>query len=346
MTANESALFVRETHHLVRDLLTPNPRRYWIDFVATMLLADTTLFVYLVAAPFSLLQALALVTCGLAMYRAAVFTHEIAHRRAGSLTGFAAGWNILFGIPFFMPSFLYGDHQSHHSNQGYGTWADPEYLMRGSHGAARVCAFLLLPIFYPALAVIRFLFLTPLSLVSTRADRVVWTSASSLYLMNESYRREYDTSAQARSRWLQEIACACWAWTLVLLAFSDRLPLSMLGKTYLVFVFWIALNQLRTLAAHGYSHGTPTPISYVDQLLDTNTFARGRWLPDLWAPLGLRYHALHHLIPTLPYHAMREAHRRLMERLPAGSPYHRTIKPGLWPVVIAIFGQPQRRVEA
>jgi fatty acid desaturase len=35
----------------------------------------------------------------------------------------------------------------------------------------------------------------------------------------------------------------------------------------------------------------------------------------------LRYHALHHLFPALPYHRMGEAHRRLMAGLPANSPY-------------------------
>jgi fatty acid desaturase len=42
----------------------------------------------------------------------------------------------------------------------------------------------------------------------------------------------------------------------------------------------------------------------------------------------MRYHALHHLFPTLPYHNMAAAHRRLMKRLPAGSPYRATNRCG------------------
>ena len=47
----------------------------------------------------------------------------------------------------------------------------------------------------------------------------------------------------------------------------------------------------------------------------------GLWA-GLWAPVGLRYHALHHLLPSMPYHSLGEAHRRLKQALPADSQYH------------------------
>ena len=78
-------------------------------------------------------------------------------------------------------------------------------------------------------------------------------------------------------------------------------------------------------------------MSYIDQLLDSNTYPNGRILPELWAPLGLRYHALHHLMPSLPYHAMAQAHARLAARLPAHSPYHQTIRPDLGTALTAMF---------
>jgi fatty acid desaturase len=173
--------------------------------------------------------------------------------------------------------------------------------------------------------------------VSRRADRLVWTYASSLYVMNESYRRERDALARAPSRWLQEIACSAWVWSLAGLLLTGWLPLAMVGRTYLVFVLWIGLNQLRTLAAHRYSNLPDRSISYLEQLLDTNTFPSGRWLPELWAPVGLRYHALHHLLPMMPYHSLPGAHARLMSQLPPGSPYHQTVRRGLWPVLTAML---------
>jgi fatty acid desaturase len=40
--------------------------------------------------------------------------------------------------------------------------------------------------------------------------------------------------------------------------------------------------------------------------------------------VGLRYHALHHLFPSLPYHNLGRAHQRLMAELPTDSPYRLT----------------------
>ncbi len=59
----------------------------------------------------------------------------------------------------------------------------------------------------------------------------------------------------------------------------------------------------------------------------------GGFLPYLWAPVGLRYHALHHLLPSMPYHALGEAHRRLSAHLGTGSTYQRANYPGLLPLM-------------
>ena len=52
-------------------------------------------------------------------------------------------------------------------------------------------------------------------------------------------------------------------------------------------------------------------------------------LASIWAPVGLRYHALHHLLPSVPYHALGEAHRRLTAQLAPDSVYHRASYNGL-----------------
>jgi len=328
--------FVREVHGIVRDLLVPDMRRYWVDFLITIAVCYAALATSLTSGNWSAGALAALVVSGLAMYRAIAFTHEIAHRRTGRFGTFAIAWNALCGVPFLVPSFLYGDHQGHHAAHEYGTPNDPEYLLLGGHSRPRMLLFLLLASVYPVLFAVRFLILTPLALMSRRIDRFTWTYTSSLYVMNEAYRRDYDARAQSASRWAQEVACSAWAWMCAALYASGRLPASAPLAIYSVFLFWIVINQVRTLTAHRYANDGAS-MSYLDQLLDSNTYPNGRILPELWAPLGLRYLALHHLMPSLPYHAMAEAHARLASRLPARSPYHQTIRPGLGTALIAMF---------
>ena len=337
MTHAASAQFIREAHAAVRDLVHPRPVIYWIDFLLTTLVAYAAFAVYISGRFPLIVQASAFVVSGLAMYRAVVFIHEIVHQRAGSLRGFGVVWNLLCGVPLLVPSFMYTNHYGHHSHDAYGTWADPEYLLRTSSWRFRVVAFLLLPLIYPVLPFLRFLVVTPLAAVSRRVDAVLWRFGSSLYVMNEFYRREPDAASASASRWVQEGLCALWAWTILVLTVTGTIPLSAIAGTYLLFAFWMFVNQLRTLVSHRYVSGGAAPVSYLDQVLDTRTFIRGRVWPHLWAPLGLRYHALHHLLPAMPYHSMGAAHRRLVVALPEGSPYHQTFAPGLWPVFAASF---------
>jgi fatty acid desaturase len=57
----------------------------------------------------------------------------------------------------------------------------------------------------------------------------------------------------------------------------------------------------------------------------------------LWAPLGQRYHALHHVFPSIPYHWLGVAHRRLMRQLPADNPYRKTVRKGLIKALIEMW---------
>ena len=170
-------------------------------------------------------------------------------------------------------------------------------------------------------------------------DRIGWIYLSSLYMLNPAYRRDYDEAARSAGRWTQEIAACLLVWTVAYLWWVEIIPASALFKTYLVFLAWIGANQVRTLTAHKYGLDGETS-SHVQQMLDSNTFANGWILPELWAPVGLRYHALHHVLPSLPYHAMGDAHRRLMQCLPTDSPYRQTLQSGLWAAIVASFVGP------
>ena len=93
------------------------------------------------------------------------------------------------------------------------------------------------------------------------------------------------------------------------------------------------INIVRTLAAHRYDQDSGE-LSMTEQLLDSCTIAATGSLPArladavhaLLAPVGLRYHALHHWIPSLPYHNLGRAHRLLVSTLRPDAPYHATVE--------------------
>ena len=68
--------------------------------------------------------------------------------------------------------------------------------------------------------------------------------------------------------------------------------------------------------------------------LEDSVNIEGHWFwTELFFPLGLRYHALHHLFPSIPYYNLGRAHRRLMATLPEDSAYRATVYPSYWSVV-------------
>jgi fatty acid desaturase len=102
-----------------------------------------------------------------------------------------------------------------------------------------------------------------------------------------------------------------------------------------IFALWYGVmacitlaNTLRTLGAHRYrSEGSPMDLE--SQLLDSIDTPGNFWTA-IWAPVGLRFHALHHFFPSMPYHNLPIAHRRLVASLPPDSAYCRSISYSLW----------------
>jgi fatty acid desaturase len=318
---------IREARAIVRDLFEPNPAVYWIDFLLSMAVGAGSFFASRRLAPLSLPQLLlALVAC-LAYYRAALFIHELIHLRDGSFRAFRIAWNVLCGIPFLMPSFLYYTHLAHHARKHYGTPDDGEYLPLATRPRIETLKYLLQPLVIPLLAVVRFLILTPLAWCSPRLRRLIHQRASSM-VMDPAYVRPLPTRGELRVWRLQETACFLFAFAAAILFIRGRLDIGILVQVYFTAVVVLLLNHLRTLGAHRFRHHGE-PLTFVEQLLDSINYPRHPFTDELWAPVGLRFHALHHLFPSLPYHALPEAHRRLMAQLPADSPYRRTESPSL-----------------
>ncbi len=328
---------LREAHHLVRDLMTPNPWIYWIDFTFHITLGWTAFFTALLSSAFSLWQLAGFVVAVLAMYRSAVFVHELVHLKKGTFKNFRLVWNILCGIPFMIPSFTYdGVHNDHHKPDVYGTSADGEYLPFATRRPVEMVIYVLLSFLIPVFMVARFVLLTPLSYMIPPLRKIVWVRASSLTI-DSNYRRAANAIRNDLNWRQQEIATCLFGAVIITLVVLEVFPYSLLLLWYLIAVTVFILNSLRTLAAHAYRNPGNHKMTLAEQYLDSINIPGNFLITPLWAPVGLRYHATHHLFMSMPYHNLGKAQRRLVNGLTDNSQYIKTIRSGLWDALRRIW---------
>jgi fatty acid desaturase len=317
----------RIARNAVRDLHQASIPIFWADFLVSAGLAWTMLGVASLQPVVSAGFAAAFLVCVLALYRALCFMHELTHLRPNALPGFETAWNLLTGVPALMPSLIYtmGVHQSHHRLATYGTEQDPEYMpFAKSHWMT--AAFVVQSVFIPFVLLVRFLLLAPVSLVCPPLRRVLAERASAL-TMHGKYRRDAAPELLRSMTVWESAITGVWG-AAILLAVRGVLPWRLFAVWYGAMAVTALVNILRTLGAHHYeSEGDP--LDRTGQLLDS-VDTPGAWWTELWAPVGLRYHALHHYFPGIPYHNLPEAHRRLVAALPSDAAYTRTLSPGLW----------------
>ena len=315
----------RRIRELVRDLHAPRPRVYWADLLSASAIGWAAFAFAVWSRPFSAGMFAGIAVAVLALYRALLFIHEITHQGARSLRGFETVWNLLVGFPMLIPSCVYsGVHQSHHGLSTYGTNLDPEYLPFASNNRMTL-GFSLHSFFIPLALLVRFLILTPAGLVWPGLQRWLVVHASSL-TMNFAYRREASAETIRMVRRQTVAILLLWA-AFVALWLDGVLP----GRA---FAIWLAVsslisfvNTLRTLGAHAYE-SAGQPLDRRGQLIDSIDTPGALWT-ELWAPVGLRYHALHHYFPGIPYHNLPAAWKRVSGSLPAKAMYHQVRSPGL-----------------
>lgn len=225
-----------------------------------------------------------------------------------------------------VPSFSYVSHLHHHSSRHYGTEHDGEYLPL-AHGSLKDIVIFLTQVFsQPILVFLRYAIGTPLSFLHPALRRWTLTHASSL-VINFQYQKQLKSNGQSASDTFWELLTCFRTWVMLTLVLAGVMPAVRLPKIFMLAVFALTLNHLRTLAAHRYASDGET-ISHLDQFLDS-TNVTGNWLTELLCPLGLRYHALHHLFPRIPYHNLGIAHRRLTSQLAPDSVYHDATYPSI-----------------
>jgi fatty acid desaturase len=350
LTEELGTFSLSEARRIVGNHFKPNPWIYWTDFLASWSVGVACFS--LVRFPESVtanaawhwpISIFCFLASSLLYYRCSLFIHELVHIRAGDFKAFRFVWNLLCGIPFLIPSFVYYTHIDHHRRKHYGTKEDGEYIPLATMPAWQILFYLSQIFVIPILAILRWGLLTPITWISPTVRDWAHKHASSM-VMDPKYIRPLPSPHQVRTIRLQEFCCFAFIWLVVArmtinygLLFDEPLSPWFVVQAYFTGVFIVGINALRTLGAHRWTHDGSREMTFVEQMLDSVNYPHNPVVAGLWAPLGLRFHALHHIFPTMPYHALATAHKRLMAGLPADSPYRRTEARSLSEVIVTLW---------
>jgi fatty acid desaturase len=321
-SAQSSNELLRTARDIIADLRRPIPWIYWVDLIVTFAVAWGSLTFATIARSATVTATMVAVT-SLALVRGTMFLHELAHMQRAAVPGFRVAWNVLIGIPLGLPSFMFErPHLDHHRLAVYRTENDPEHAPSDSTLVERIAISIPVSAGLPILLAFRWLILGPISWLFPRLRRWVEARASALLI-----HRTYVPSPLRGTRRIEAIAAewACTAWfalvgTSIAAGYLPSRGLFLVALAQAI-AAWIALQRVELL----HRFGSNAPIGTLQrQVFDSVNLPHDGVLSALLLPVGIGYHALHHLDPRLPYHALDAAHRRLLAALPAGSAYHLT----------------------
>jgi fatty acid desaturase len=326
--------WIRQARRVLQNdaqLFHVRPWRYWLDFTISLALAYSASSIFLLASFGSWQQLLAYPFAVFWLYRLGSLIHEVAHLPQHEMRVFKVVWNLAVGVMTLAPSpFFTRHHRDHHSQSIYGTPQDPEYIVNVFRPGSflSLAAYVLLVVVFPLVVFLRFL-LTPLTYVHPSVRRWVLVHASAL-TMNWRYERRpirHSDRALVMIEWLCWIRASAMLAVVILGATSwTRLPL-----LYSLAIGVLTLNQLRLLADHHFG-SSGLHLSLPEHIRDSCNYTGNDFLTRLLFPFSIRYHALHHLFPSLPYHNLSAAHVRLLEKLPPQSPYRELDQFNWWSV--------------
>ena len=328
----EDRAMLRAARDLVSDLTRARPVIYWTDMLLSAAVGYAALAGAILVSSVPLAVALGAISA-LALYRALLFIHELTHIHRDALPGFRLAWNLLVGIPMLTPSLMYENvHTLHHARTRYGTAEDPEYLPLALMKPWSLPMFIVVALLLPIGLLLRAAVLVPIGAVVPAVRRLTWSRASALAINPAFRRRPAEGDFRRRVLW-QEVGVWAWSWALIGAALIwDWRPFAIALAVVSVTAL---LNQLRTLVAHLWENDGE-PMGVTAQFLDSVNVPPPGVVAELWAPVGQRSHALHHLMPSMPYHSLPEAHRRLALHLGNRSTYHEANHPGMLILVARI----------
>ncbi len=306
---------------LTKPFMARNMLQYWVDFLCTWSLFVMGMVAWLFA-PMTL-SIVGLIIGIFAAYRCGSFMHEIVHfnRRNKEEMAFKAGWNLLFGIIILSPSRLYDAHLEHHMPKSFATIEDPEYVPITNRSFFGLAFFVFHHVLGPITLVAVRMFLNPIIWIFPSLGAKLMNGKGTSLVINWDYIPTDKTKATAFDRFAI-VASTVLLYVYLGAIISGLVPLVIVAKILALIIISMVLNGVRTLVAHRYINYDRQSVSREEQLLDSVNLMGNPIIGGLLAPVGLRYHALHHLVQALPYHSLEPAHKKLMAELPEDDSYH------------------------
>lgn len=315
--AASNPVTMKMVQDIVGDLSEPKQSIYFTDLLVSSTIG-WAMFVFAISSSGPAAASISLLIGSFFLFRGLAFIHELVHQQR--MKFFRYFWHALIGVPLLVPLLLYlPTHMGHHSKETYGTKKDGEYdHLRGRFWPVSIKLFSL-GFALPIALVVRFGLLTPLSAVLPMVRTKVIPD-----FVHMSFRFPF-TAEEPRQSWKKEFYvveffCMLVAWLLVAGLWTGNWKPVICWYAMLVMIG--SLNMARALwTTHLYVEND-NGRNAGDQLTDSMNVTGGGLITSVMCPTGLRYHALHHVAAYLPYHALGEAHQRLIDRLPADSAYH------------------------
>ncbi len=307
----------KEIKELLADYKDPIAWIYWTDYLVFVALGFSTL-IYSVLLTNPWLSMLSLLISLLSFYRALGFIHETVHQKNRRfMKRFVPVWNIFSGSLFFVITFYYQCHLHHHSRLHYGTPSDPQYANFIERKPPVLFFLVVQSVLAPVFFAVRALIIAPLSLLVPSTRPFVLRYLSSF--AQPGYEARYSRKDERQIARYEIAHLLIWAG--IFLAFylgyiDHRLVLHWLFLLFGVF----ALNSFRILGEHKYDYGNMDQRRSPQEVF-FDSYNYTPLISELLYTTGLRYHALHHLVASIPYHNLPKAHRAIVDKMGSGSAY-------------------------
>lgn len=310
---------------ILDDLNKVSSKRIYFEVIAIALISWSSFFMLFTSINFNVKIFFYLISM-FSFYRGLSLNHEVSHLDR-VMPKFKHVFNFLFGYWHRYPAYTIKTHFYHHSVKTFGSEGDPEYERWTDRKKIFLFRPIVLSFLFPFVLTFRF-GIFPLVYPFLKRELLISIHKKfSSFVMNYKFMRPFRED-DFRQMLMQDFSTA-----ICFLIIVSTTMYFHVAKLY--FTLWVSqvvlmslMNTYRTLVAHRYQvHKITGHYSNKEMQVIDSVVIEGTIFNELWAPLGLRFHSTHHMLPSIPYYNLNKAHQRLKSVLPGDHYYFKTIEP-------------------